>query len=331
MQTQGMTDKSSSVRVKRLRPLDGTALSYIQSLRTADDKVVVCTPLGVGCAQLNPVDRTKRTHLMSILNVTPDSFSDGGDNMSTGPEALRATVARHIAEGATIIDIGGQSSKPNATDITSEEEIARILPAIEAIKSLPEASGVAISIDTYRAAVAEAAINAGAHIVNDISAGVLDPDMLPTVARLGCTYIMMHMRGTPATMQSEEHCSYPDGLLDTIYHELDTRVTAAQAAGIRKWRIILDPGIGFAKTQEQNLTILRTIQTKRQLQWPFLIGPSRKGFIGNITGVELAKDRVFGTAAAVTAAVRAHFDVVRVHDVKEMAQVVKMADAIYRS
>ncbi|KAK5138165.1 hypothetical protein LTR08_004860 [Meristemomyces frigidus] len=286
--------------------------------------------LGAGCALLQPTDPHKTTQVMSILNVTPDSFSDGGVNAPTEPEALKATVARDIAEGATIIDIGGQSSKPNAQDITAEEEIARILPAIGAIKSLPESAGVAISIDTYRAAVAEAAVKAGAHIVNDISAGVLDPEMLPTVARLGCTFIMMHMRGTPATMQSKEHCSYPKGLVRTVNHELGARVRAAQAAGIRRWRIILDPGIGFAKTQEQNLCILKGSKMATVSKYPQLIGTSRKSFIGKITDVEVAKERLFGTAAAVTAAVRARYDVVRVHDVREMAQVVKMADAIYR-
>ena len=325
-----MTDDASSVLKRRLKPLKDTAQVYINRLRTDHDKTYVRVPLGAGCALLEPNNPRKRTQLMAILNVTPDSFSDGGANLPTEPEALRATVARYINEGATIIDIGGQSSKPNAVDITAEEEIARILPAIAAIKSLPEASGVAISIDTYRAAVAEAAIKAGAHIVNDISAGLLDPEMLPTVARLGCTFVMMHMRGTPATMQSEEHCSYPDGVWTTIKRELDIRVTAAQAAGIRKWRIILDPGIGFAKTQEQNLRILGRRGPTNLSKFPWLFGPSRKGFIGNITGVELAKDRVFGTAVAVTAAVNGCCDMVRVHDVKEMAQVVKMADAIYK-
>lgn len=271
---------------------------------------------------------------MSILNVTPDSFSDGGDNPPADKEALKATAASHIAAGAAIIDIGGQSSRPNAPDITAEEEIARILPAIEAIKRLPEASNVAISVDTYRASVAEAAVNAGAHIINDISAGMLDPEMLPTIARLGCTYIMMHMRGTPHTMQNEENTWYPRGVVETVASELRERLDAARAAGIRRWRIILDPGIGFAKTTEQNLELLRSmprLTTGFGMKYlPWLVGTSRKGFIGKVTGVDKASERGAGTAATVTAAVAGGAGIVRVHDVEEMARVVKMADAIYR-
>lgn len=293
------------------------------------------TPLGTGLRPLRSLDPKRRTRVMSILNVTPDSFSDGGKNQSNDLDTLRATILANIAAGATIIDIGGQSSRPNAEDVSAEEELSRIIPAIELIKSLPEAQGIAMSIDTYRAAVAEAAINAGAHIINDISAGLLDPDMLPTIGRLGCTYIMMHMRGTPATMQNEINTSYPDGLLPTIAFELICRLQAAQKAGIRRWRIILDPGIGFAKTVEQNIELLQRFGDLRDWPelrtYPWLVGTSRKGFIGKVTGVTDAKDRVSGTAATVTAAVQGGAEIVRVHDVKEMGEVVRMADAMYRS
>lgn len=292
------------------------------------------TPLCAGHVQLRATDPERRTHVMSILNVTPDSFSDGGNNVPSDNEALQATIAAHIAAGATIIDVGGQSSRPNAPDITAEEEIARVLPAIHAIKSVPGGDTVVISIDTYRAAVAEAAVEAGAHVVNDISAGLLDPEMLPTVAKLGCFYIMMHMRGTPATMTSAENCSYPDGVVGTVASELLKRVETALAAGIRRWRIILDPGIGFAKTQDQNLELLRNLGQLREAHYlrgiPWLVGTSRKGFIGKITGVKEPSERSWGTAATVTAAVRGGADIVRVHDVEEMAKVVKMADAIFR-
>lgn len=272
------------------------------------------------------------TLIMSILNTTPDSFSDGGSN-AQDLESLRATAAAHIAAGADIIDVGGQSSRPNAPDVSSEEEIARVLPAIAAIKSLPESADIAISVDTYRAAVAKVAVNAGAHIVNDISAGTLDPEMLSTVARLGCTYVAMHMRGTPATMQNPENCSYPDGIRVSVEKELQERVDAAIEAGIRRWRLILDPGIGFAKSQEQNLRLLRLFRlTKPGLKGlPLLFGSSRKGFIGKITGVQEPQERGWGTAVTVTAAIRMGASIVRVHDVKEMAQVAKMADAIYRA
>ena len=308
---------------------------HLEELDTGDLSMFPITPLAPQSELLRSLDPARRTQVMSILNVTPDSFSDGGANKPTDLDALRNTIISHIAAGATIIDIGGQSSRPNAPDVSAEEEISRILPAIAIIKSLPEAHKISISIDTYRASVAEAAIKAGAHIINDISAGLLDPEMFPTIARLGCTYIMMHMRGTPATMQSPENTTYPDGLISTVAKELLKRTYAAQAAGIKRWRIILDPGIGFAKTVEQNAELLGKFAELRNHEklktYPWLVGSSRKGFIGKLTGVEDAKDRVEGTAATVTAAVAGGAEIVRVHDVKEMVRVVKMADAMYRS
>jgi len=309
-----------------------------QSIETisAPGNIYVTTPLAPDNSVHSSIP-TRQTQIMSILNTTPDSFSDGGSN-ALDTQSLRETAAAHIAAGATIIDVGGQSSRPNAPDVTAEEEINRVLPAIAAIKSLPEAKGIAISVDTYRAAVAEAAVNAGADIVNDISAGMMDPEMLPTVARLGCTYIMMHMRGTPATMQNPENCEYPNGIAVGVRTELLERIENAIWSGVRKWRLILDPGIGFAKTQEQNLALLsmhRTLLDSKKFKvltggMPWLVGSSRKGFIGKITGVTEPKDRLWGTAAAVTASIRGGADIVRVHDVEEMAQVAKMADAMYR-
>ena len=290
--------------------------------------------MGDNTFSIRALENTRPTHIMSILNTTPDSFSDGGLHSPTDETALRKTISSHVRAGATIIDIGGQSSRPNAADVTAEEEIQRVLPAIEIIKSLPEGSNTCISIDTYRASVAEKAIEAGAHIINDISGGLLDADMLPTVGRLGCTVCLMHMRGTPATMTSAENCSYPDGLIPTIAKELLDRVRAAEEAGIRRWRIILDPGIGFAKTTEQNLEILRRMSELRNwpglVGLPWLLGSSRKGFIGKITGVKDAKERTWGTAATVAAAVQGGADMVRVHDVDEMVKVTKMSDAIWR-
>jgi 2-amino-4-hydroxy-6-hydroxymethyldihydropteridine diphosphokinase/dihydropteroate synthase len=269
---------------------------------------------------------------MSILNVTPDSFSDGGQNYNIDEAALAKTVQSHIANGATIIDVGGQSTRPGAVQVSAEEELSRVLPAIRLLRSIPGTNDVAISVDTYRASVAEAAIKAGANMINDVSAGMMDDAMFPTMAKLGCTVCLMHMRGTPNTMNSL--ASYPDGVVETVGRELSERVRAAEEAGIRRWRIILDPGIGFAKTQEHNLELLRGQDELRRYPGlegiPWLVGTSRKGFIGNVTGVKEAKDRVWGTAAAVAAAIQGGADIVRVHDVKEMAQVVKMADAIWR-
>ncbi|KAF2091744.1 putative multifunctional folic acid synthesis protein, partial [Saccharata proteae CBS 121410] len=277
-----------------------------------------------------------RTHIMAILNLTPDSFSDGGQNLSSDPtspeylSSLRSTILSHITSGATIIDIGGQSTRPNAPMVSAEEELSRILPAISLIKSLPEAANTIISIDTFRAFVARAAISAGADLINDVSAGTLDPDMLPTVADLNCSICLMHMRGTPETMTTLT--DYPDGVVQTVGDELLERVRAAEEAGIRRWRIILDPGIGFAKTAEQNIELLRglsTLMTRPSLDsFPWLIGTSRKGFIGKITAAPEPKDRVMGTAVTATQAVNAHANIIRVHDVKPIVETVAMAEAL---
>jgi 2-amino-4-hydroxy-6-hydroxymethyldihydropteridine diphosphokinase/dihydropteroate synthase len=272
---------------------------------------------------------------MSILNVTPDSFSDGGQNYNINEATLANTIRAHIAAGATIIDVGGQSTRPGAVQVSAEEELARVLPAVKLIRSLPESNNVAISVDTYRGRVAEEAINAGANMINDVSAGVMDEAMLPTMGKLGCTVCLMHMRGTPETMTSPEMTSYPDGIVKTVGRELLERVYAAEKAGVRRWRIILDPGIGFAKTQAQNLELLRRQDELMKYPglegMPWLVGTSRKAFIGNITGVKEAKDRVWGTAVAISAAIKGRADIVRIHDVKEMVQVAKMADALWRA
>lgn len=274
------------------------------------------------------------TRIMSILNVTPDSFSDGGVHYNASASTLTTTIHSHIASGATIIDIGGQSTRPGAPQVSEDEELSRVLPAISLIRSLPAARNTAISIDTYRARVAHEAVKAGAHLINDVSAGTLDPDMLSTMASLGCTVCLMHMRGTPETMNTPELTSYPDGVVETVARELLQRVHAAEQAGVRRWRIILDPGIGFAKTRDQNLELLRC---QRRLAaypglegMPWLVGTSRKAFIGHITGVKEARERVWGTAVAVAAAVQGGAEIVRVHDVREMAQVARMADALWR-
>lgn len=273
---------------------------------------------------------------MSILNITPDSFSDGGQHFSeaTNSSTLHSTIISHINSGATIIDIGGQSTRPHAEQISADAELARIMPALELIRSFPAETRnkIAVSVDTYRAAIAREAVRQGADIINDVSAGMLDAAMLSTVAELGCTVVLMHMRGTPDTMNSLT--SYPSGVLEGVGSELLSRVQAAEDAGIRRWRIIVDPGIGFAKTQEQNLELLRRFAELREYPGleglPWLVGTSRKRFIGTITGVKDASKRAWGTAAAVTAAVQGGAEVVRVHDVDEMRKVVRVADAIWR-
>ncbi|KAL1967038.1 hypothetical protein VTN77DRAFT_3562 [Rasamsonia byssochlamydoides] len=319
-------------------PLPDTNLTYLSQLKSLPPPAtapVVTTPIAPFLPPLTPSDPKRRTHVMAILNLTPDSFSDGGKHFSPGDlSRLTATVRNFISAGATIIDIGGESTRPGSTPVTEEEELARVIPTIRHIRtSIPEAANVAISIDTYHARVAAEACAAGADIINDVSAGTLDPEMLPTMARTGKTVILMHMRGTPSTMT--KLTDYPNGVIQGVGSELLARVRAAEEAGVRRWRIILDPGLGFAKGQTQNLTLLRDMSTLRTgiegLEYfPWLVGTSRKGYIGRITGVEKPSERTWGTAAAVTASVASGADIVRVHDVAEMSQVVKMADAIYR-
>jgi 2-amino-4-hydroxy-6-hydroxymethyldihydropteridine diphosphokinase/dihydropteroate synthase len=277
---------------------------------------------------LRAMKSNRQTQVMAILNLTPDSFSDGGKHSE---ETLDTAFCK--TQQASIIDFGGQSSAPYAKDVSAEEEASRIIPVIERLRRDPAYDSRAISVDTYRASVAEAAVTAGADIINDISAGQLDPEMLPTMARLGKTVCLMHMRGTPATMSKLTNYA-PLGLIPTIANELLERISAAEAAGIRRWRIILDPGIGFAKNMEQNLEILRSLEELRDWPglrgFPWLVGSSRKNFVGKITDVSEPRERTWGTAATVAAAIQGGADIVRVHDVEEMAQVAKMSDAIWR-
>ena len=310
----------------------GSLQYHLSHLPPPEEPLSPLTPLAPTLSSITAGQSNRDTRIMSIFNVTPDSFSDGGKHFGLDEDQMSRTVQSHIAAGATIIDLGGQSTRPGAIQVSPQEEIARVLPAVKLIRSIPESKNVAISVDTYRADVAQATIAAGADIVNDVSAGLLDDDMLPTMAKLGCTVCLMHMRGTPETMT--ELTGYPDGVVETVGRELAERVRQAERAGIRRWRIILDPGIGFAKNQAQNLELLRRLGDLKQypgLQGlPWLVGTSRKAFIGRITGVEQAGQRTWGTAAAVTAAIHGGADIVRVHDVKEMSQVAKMADAVWR-
>lgn len=268
-------------------------------------------------------DWGKRTYLMGVLNVTPDSFSDGGQFYTL--EAARDQAQRLVACGADLLDVGGQSTRPQAEAVSLEEELQRVIPVIQAIR---QTSDIPISIDTTKAQVAEAAVAAGADIVNDISGATYDSAMLPTVARLQVPIVLMHIRGTPKTMQ--QLTDYTD-LVGEILSFLRQRAEAAISAGVSAQRIALDPGIGFAKTYHQNLEILRQLGTFRALGYPLLVGVSRKSFIGHILEQPNPQERQWGTAAANCAAVAGGADIVRVHDVFEMSQVCRVADAIWRS
>ncbi|MEB3149522.1 MAG: dihydropteroate synthase [Sphaerospermopsis sp.] len=264
----------------------------------------------------------QRTYLMGILNVTPDSFSDGGLFNTTS--AALAQAQTMVDAGADIIDIGGQSTRPGAEQITLTEELDRVLSVLQIIR--PKIT-IPISVDTTRAEVAQAAVKAGADIVNDISGGTYDPEMLPTVAKLDVPIMLMHIRGTPQTMQ--QLTDYQD-LMGEIYSFLSQQIKAAITAGIQQEKIIIDPGIGFAKNYDQNLEIIRSLPTFKTLKCPILVGASRKSFIGKILNQPEPKARVWGTAAACCAAIFNGADILRVHDVAEMRDVFLVADAIYR-
>jgi dihydropteroate synthase len=266
-----------------------------------------------------------RTYIMGILNVTPDSFSDGGDFQTL--ERAIAQASTMADAGVDIIDIGGESARPGSEPVTATAELARVIPVIQALRSRPLFDSILISIDTTKSIVAKAAIAAGADIVNDISAGTFDPEMLATMATLKVPVILMHIRGNPKNMQ--QLTDYED-LCGEIRTFLQERITAAVAAGIDRHHICLDLGIGFAKTVEQNLELIRRLPEFADLDCPMLIGVSRKSFIGHILQQPDAKQRVWGTAAACTAAIAQGADILRVHDVAPMRDVAKVADAIYR-
>lgn len=275
--------------------------------------------------QSHPFAWGERTYIMGVLNVTPDSFSDGGQFHTL--ETAIAQARSLVQAGADIVDVGGQSTRPQADEVTLEEELQRVIPVISQLYSSGSWS-VPISVDTTRAAVARAAVQAGARLVNDISGATYDPDMLVTVAELKVPIVLMHIRGTPKTMQ--QLTDYKD-VVQEISQWLVERAEAAIAAGIALEQIILDPGIGFAKTYAQNLEILQRLQELRALGYPLLVGTSRKSFIGHILNQPDPQARVWGTAATCCAAIAGGADILRVHDVAQMRDVCRVADAIWRS
>ena len=264
----------------------------------------------------------KRTLVMGILNVTPDSFSDGGKFFTR--ESALERARQLIREGADIIDIGGESTRPGAEPVPAAEELSRVIPVIRAIR---QESSVPISIDTYKATVAEAALDAGANIVNDISALRFDPQMVKVVARARVPVVLMHMLGEPRTMQ--QNPVYTD-VVREIKEFLGERIAFARAHGIEK--IIIDPGIGFGKTVAHNLEILRRLSELKELGCPILIGTSRKSFIGKLGGTEEhplpVQERLEGTIASNVIAVLNGAQIVRVHDVAVMKKALAIVDAV---
>lgn len=263
-----------------------------------------------------------RTIIMGILNVTPDSFSDGG-SFGNSDEAVERGL-RMIEDGADIIDVGGESTRPGSDPVGSDEEIRRVVPVI---KGIAEHATVPISIDTYKAATAAAALEAGASIINDVSALAFDPQMRRVAADAGCPVVLMHIKGKPKDMQQDP--TYTD-LMAEIVNFLRERISDAVEAGIDERMIIVDPGLGFGKTAAHNVTILRRLNELRGLGRPVLVGISRKATIGHLLGNLPPQERIYGTAAAIAISIANGANIVRVHDVKEMSQVAKVADAMGR-
>lgn len=267
-------------------------------------------------------DCSKRTRIMGVLNVTPDSFYDGGRYWD--PYTAVRHGQRIAEEGADIIDVGGESTRPGAEPVRLEEELRRVIPVIERLKDRADQP---ISIDTRKAEVARRAIGAGAGMVNDVSGMTADPEMVETVASAGVPVVIMHTAGTPRDMQRNP--GYRD-TIGEIFDWLGARIEHAVAHGIRKSRIIIDPGIGFGKRLSDNLLLIRSLASFRKLNCPILIGPSRKAFIGRVLDAE-KDERMEGTAAAVALSVANGASIIRVHDVREMGRVVRMTDAICRA
>ena len=264
-----------------------------------------------------PLDRVA---IAGILNATPDSFSDGG--RYTDPGRAAAAAAEMVASGAALLDIGAESTRPGAGPVPAEEEGRRLLPVLRAVR---RAVDVPLSVDTRKAAIARLALEEGADLVNDISAGRDDPALLPICARAGVPVVLMHMQGTPVTMQERPH--YTDVVAE-VSAFLAARARAAMAAGVAREAIVLDPGIGFGKTVRHNCELLRRLDVVVGLGYPVLVGVSRKGFIGALCGGRPTEGRLVGTAAAVALAVAGGAHLVRVHDVAAMRDVVSVAEAV---
>jgi dihydropteroate synthase len=265
-------------------------------------------------------DFSKKTYIMGILNVTPDSFFDGGKYIN-----FKKAVERGLQiaeEGADLIDIGGESTRPGAEPVSVDEELKRVIPVIE---SLSKKINIPISIDTYKAKVAEEAINAGATIINDISGLRFDPQMPYIAAKYDTPVVIMHIKGTPKNMHVNP---VYDALIPEITEYLRNSIVIAKNAGVKENNIIIDPGIGFGKKPEHNLLIIKNLKEFANLGKPILIGVSRKSFIGKILDDAPAEQRLEGTMAAVAVSVINGANIVRVHDVKETVKVVKVVDAI---
>ena len=266
-----------------------------------------------------------RPAVMGVINLTPDSFSDGG-RFNRVDLALNE-ASRQLLQGAQVLDLGAQSTRPGAVDVGSKEELSRLLPCLQSIRAAHPK--VILSIDTFRASVARTALEAGADWINDVSGGRRDPAMLPLIADAGCPYVLMHSRGDSQTM---DNCTDygAQGVVAGVLQELRLSTDRALQAGLSREQLIWDPGLGFAKTTDQNLQLIQQLEDLQHDGIPLLLGPSRKRFIGAVLDQPRAKARIWGTAAVCARAVEAGVHVVRVHDVGQISQVVTMAVAVAR-
>lgn len=263
----------------------------------------------------------KKTQIMGILNITPDSFSDGGEFYEKKKAVQHAK--KMVEKGADIIDIGGESTRPFSKRVSADEELKRVLPVLKEVKKL----NVQISIDTYKSVVAEECLKNGAEIINDISAMRMDEKIAEVIAKYDCKVVLMHMKGTPENMQLNPKYK---NVIKEISKFFEERIWFALSKGIKRENIILDPGIGFGKTLEHNIEILRNLKKFKKFKLPILIGTSRKSFIGKILNTD-EKHRLEGTLATTVIAILNGADIIRVHDVKENVLVAKLVDEIYNS
>lgn len=262
----------------------------------------------------------ERTLIMGVLNVTPDSFSDGG--LFLDPDSAAARAFEIEAAGADILDVGGESTRPGSQGISAEEELCRVIPVLERLRTRLQ---IPVSIDTSKSEVAIAAVHAGAEIINDVTALRIDPRLAEVARQRRLPLILMHMRGEPRTMQSKP---FARDVLDEVTTSLRRAAAIALRAGVLKSQLVIDPGIGFGKSWAQNCELLERLPDLARLGYPLLVGPSRKTFIGQTLGGAAKDARAWGTAAAVTASILGGAHIVRVHDVAEMIQVARVADAI---
>ena len=268
----------------------------------------------------------RRPAVMGVINLTPDSFSDGGQFNSA--KQARKEADRQINDGADVLDLGAQSTRPGAEEVGEEEELKRLIPCLQAIRR--DHPDVIISVDTFLAAVATAALEAGADWINDVSGGRRDAGMLPLIADAGCPYVLMHSRGDSASMDACTNYG-SEGVVNAVRRELQESTERALRQGVKATQLIWDPGLGFAKDNEQNLELIRQLEEFQRDGIPLLLGPSRKRFIGAVLNQPRPKARIWGTAAVCARAQAAGVHVLRVHDVGPIHQVVSMGEAVARN